>query len=124
MWEQQRNAGRLAAKAKLQAEAARARALATKWNLPDLLPKEIHLALILATSPKPLTRESWLTQAGLSTSLGAGRTNGGRRIYIQTLETLGYIVRIRQNKPLTGARMPDLYLPSLKLLSAVADAAA
>ena len=116
-------AGRLGAKAKNAAERVRAAELAAVYNLPGLRPKEVMLCVILVEAGKPLTRADWLNRAGLASGVGRGRTNGGRRNYVVELERRKLIVRVKRNKPRTGARIPDLYLPSGQLLEALASAA-
>lgn len=118
--------------AKARAEKHRATVLAERWNMPGMLPKEVHMATVLVAAGRALTRVEWLARCGLSSGprgISGAATGGGsratcpkRRIYICELERAGYVLRVKRWKPGTGARTPDLYLPTLALLSALAAA--
>lgn len=116
--------GRLGQAGLLAARLARAGALAAKYNLPaDLRPREVALAVALGTAGGPLTRAEWHERAGLRAGVGLARTDGGRRVYALTLERAGLALRVKRAKPKTGARMPDLFLPTPRLLDLLAAAA-
>jgi hypothetical protein len=100
---------------------AKSEALARSYNLPpDLRARETVLAVVLGTAGRALTRHEWLTAAGVAAGNGSGRSDGGRRNYILALEGLGLVARVKRCNPGTGARVPDLYLPTEKLLSLLA----
>lgn len=116
--------GKLGQQGLLAARLVRAAALAKRYNLPVALrPREVALAVVLGTAGGPLTRREWEVAAGLTSGPGRGRTDGGRRVYVLTLEKMGLALRVKRCSPRTGARVPDLFLPSAALLDRLAVAA-
>ena len=107
-------AGRPGAKSKLDATRS---AVAAAYL--DLRPKETELAAILAVAKTPLTRDDWLPQAGLDPRPGRGRTDSGKRCYVNELEKAGLVTRQKrcQQGVADGGRIADLYSPTPQLLA-------
>ena len=119
-----RRAGRLGGLARVRAEAARRAELAAGYNLPRLYPKEVELCLSLVNFGRPAGRAEWLRSVNLKPGKAGTKVNGAHRLYVPALEAAGLVARVRRYPVGRSAgRLPDLYLPTARLLDALAGGA-